>query len=300
MPPLTESIEAPGQRNQRTLLAEAKRIRAQVSDLKRQIKARPEDAALREEFERLRARYQRIEQLLAQPDAPRPVPAAPPQSPTESPTAPPAIDPALLEPRSVAPLARRPVSAGFSLDWEDAVGYITGGIRILRIVVTSVLLLFILAFGYLYFVQDMRFFIVPTRSMQPTLNPMDRIVTLAAPAYERGDIVVFPDPDHPGDYLAKRIVALGGDTVAVSGRTLIVNDQPVEEPYIAEAMDFGMHAFVVPARQAFVLGDNRNASEDSKDWERGVPMEDIRGRVWAIYMPLDRFQWISRAEGSIR
>lgn len=267
--------------DRQALVAEAARIRAQVKALKQQWKQHPDQPGLREEVQRLTARYRTIDQALATAPAPGTAPAP----------AVPGIDPARLEHKPIAPLARK-ARRGPSLALEDLTGYLIVGLRSARIAVTGVLLLFVLTFGYLYFVHDMRFFIVPTRSMQPTLLPMDRIATTAAGEYRRGDIVVFPDPDHPGDYLAKRIVALGGELVSVHERTLFVNNRPVLEPYIAEPMDYRLKDFRVPAGQVFVLGDNRNQSEDSKDWGRGVPTTEIQGRAVMVYMPFQRFHYL--------
>jgi len=276
-------MESPGQRDHRTLRAEAERIREQVRALKCQRRDDPNNSALLEEYQRLQNRYQRIERALKEGPPPAPQQHAPP----------PFIDPALLEPRKpVAP--PRPPQRGMAIDGERIYGFLLTGVRTIRVSVTAVLILFILAFAYLYFVQDMRFFIVPTRSMQPTLYPMDRIMTIKAAEYQRGDIIVFPDPDHPGDYLAKRVVAITGDTVAVNNRVLLVNNNPVPEPYIAEPMEYTLAPFIVPFGQVFVLGDNRNASEDSKDWEQGVAVDNIRGRVALVYMPFDRFRRVAR------
>jgi len=289
-------MENPGQRDRRALLAEAERIRKEVRTLKRQRERDPHNEALVDEYDRLRARYSRIERMLAGEDADSLQPATPEPPPTmpDSGLAPFEPKPPALAVEPRGPVVQPPPRAPRT-DWNALAGRIAMGIRVVRIAITSVLLLFILAFVYLYAIQDMRFFIVPTRSMQPTFNPMDRIVTVKARDYKPGDIVVFPDPDFPGDFLVKRIVAVAGDSVAVVNRMLVVNHELVREPYLAEPMEFAFHPVIVPHGEVFVLGDNRNASEDSKDWGGGIAESSIRGRVAFIYMPLERFQRVAHA-----
>lgn len=101
----------------------------------------------------------------------------------------------------------------------------------------------------------------------------------------RGEIVVTVDP-RSGDSIIKRVVALGGDSVGMEDGHLIVNGLPVIESYIDnENMDgyyFGPDA--VPAGQVFVLGDNRDTSEDSRTFGP-VDVDDVEGRVLAKIWP---------------
>lgn len=157
---------------------------------------------------------------------------------------------------------------------------------------------------YLGFVRGMRFFAVPSESMEPTLNRGDYLVTLNAAEYTRGDIVVFADPIRDGGNLVKRIVGIGGDTVAIQAGALFINGQYASEPYILEPMVYEVFPPVeVPDGHVFVLGDNRNDSEDSSYWatlgeDPGIPpglranptvsVDSIIGRVRYIYLPWSR------------
>ncbi len=84
----------------------------------------------------------------------------------------------------------------------------------------------------------------------------------------------------------KRVIAVPGDTVEIKNRAVFVNGIQLVEPYINEAPSYFMPERVVPAGQYFVLGDNRNHSNDSHTgWL--VPDDDIIGKVWFRYWTAD-------------
>jgi len=127
-------------------------------------------------------------------------------------------------------------------------------------------------------------------SMKPTLQPGEFLLVnrvaykLGEPSI--GDIIVFHAPGVSDlDYI-KRIIGLPGDEVRVEGQTVYVNNQPLYEPYIADAPNYS-GTWTVPQGEYFVLGDNRNNSSDSHLWGF-VPEEDIVGRALLIYWPLDQ------------
>ena len=168
----------------------------------------------------------------------------------------------------------------------------------------AVLALVIVPFGYFYLFLGVRFFRVPSVSMVPTLEIADYLVTVPDTAYEPGDIVVLHDPDVDGQYLVKRIVAIENSVVRAQGGGLFVNGRYVSEPYLYEPMRYDMAEYTVPPDSVFVLGDNRNQSEDSHNWDRdpdkpnapgkprALPRDQVIGRVVAIYLPFDRIQRI--------
>ena len=98
----------------------------------------------------------------------------------------------------------------------------------------------------------------------------------------RGDVVIIHREDLHRD-IVKRIVALPGDTVQIIDGTLYVNAVPAENPYHLPAMkDAGNAASLITlgAGEYFVLGDNRNASIDSRFDEVGIILSDnIIGKV---------------------
>ena len=158
-----------------------------------------------------------------------------------------------------------------------------------RNVAYAIILIVSVTLIYFLVVREMRFFLVPSDSMLPTLHPRDYILTLNADSYERGDIIVLNDPESKGEYLVKRIVGVGGDTVSMDGGALTLNGLYASEPYLNEPIDYRMLEHSVPEGHVFVLGDNRNASRDSHLWvKKSVPVEEIIGQVKYIYLPTDR------------
>ena len=121
--------------------------------------------------------------------------------------------------------------------------------------------------------------------MEPTLHPNDRIVAVASSDHERGQVVVVRDPENRNQYLVKRIVGMPGDRIEVFSNRLVVNGRPVAEPYLSEPIQYQLPPTEVPDGEVFLLGDNRNESEDSHLWKRGVPVDDIMGVVRYIYSP---------------
>ena len=101
----------------------------------------------------------------------------------------------------------------------------------------------------------------------------------------KGDVVVFPakiySADGEGRFLVKRVVATAGDRVAIGKGIVVVNDSPLEEPYIfAKGVGGDMKEATVKPGCVFVLGDNRGASLDSRNETVGqVKNEEITGRV---------------------
>lgn len=125
-------------------------------------------------------------------------------------------------------------------------------------------------------------------SMQPTLKPGEFLLVNRV-AYKFGepsigDIVVFHAPGVSDMDYIKRVVALPGDQVRITDGLVYVNNQPLYEPYIAEAPRY-TGTWEVPPDEFFVLGDNRNNSSDSHMWGF-VPRDDIVGRALLIYWPI--------------
>jgi signal peptidase I len=131
----------------------------------------------------------------------------------------------------------------------------------------------------------------------------------------RGDIIVFHFPIHPEQHFVKRVIGLPGDRVRLVHKQVFVNGEPLNEPYAVHIPgdlqrfrdDFPqpfpvpnqnphwwveMRQYVrdgeltVPANRYFVLGDNRDDSDDSRYWGF-VPRENIEGRPLLIYWSMD-------------
>jgi len=133
-------------------------------------------------------------------------------------------------------------------------------------------------------------------SMEPTLMPGEFILVnkLAFKLNDihRGDIIVFHFPQNQKEDYIKRVIGLAGDTITVRADKVYVNDQEINEPYIAAEPAYN-GTWQVPAGAMFVLGDNRNQSSDSHSWGF-VPDELIVGKALVIYWPLDQFKTLSQ------
>lgn len=124
-------------------------------------------------------------------------------------------------------------------------------------------------------------------SMQPTLDDGE-FVLVNKMSYRfgevsRGDIIVFHFPLNPEEELIKRVIGLPGDRVLVRNNLVYVNGQLLNEPYIAQPPLY-TGEWTVADGQIFVLGDNRNNSNDSKDWGL-LPAENVVGKAAVIYWP---------------
>jgi signal peptidase I len=139
-------------------------------------------------------------------------------------------------------------------------------------------------------------FKIPSASMYPTLEVGDQLfVKKTARSFQRGDVVVFKYPVDPTVEYVKRIVGVGGDTVAIRDGQLVINEHLVERRRLDEpcrqeslqescvlweetldgrtwrvALSDGLTRdfprVIVPAGHYFVIGDNRDASSDSRFW----------------------------------
>lgn len=136
-------------------------------------------------------------------------------------------------------------------------------------------------------------FQVEQYSMEPTLLPHDRVLVnkflyrFRAP--QRGDIIVLRYPRDPDRNYIKRIVGLPGDRAQIQDGRLLINGALVEEVYTngAASGDYGPE--VVPSDSFFVLGDNRNNSEDSRAF--GFLKHDlVVGQAIVIYWPPSRIR----------
>lgn len=130
---------------------------------------------------------------------------------------------------------------------------------------------------------------VPSASMEPTIMTNDKIVANRF-AYagnktpERGDVVIFHYPDYEETLYVKRVIGLPGDTVIIRDGQVYINDILLDEPYLTEETEGYFGPYVVPEGHYFMLGDNRNNSEDSRYWEnKYVEESKILGKVMFKY-----------------
>lgn len=113
---------------------------------------------------------------------------------------------------------------------------------------------------------------------------------------QRGDVIVFEPPNRPGEDYVKRIIGLPGEQVEIRAGQVYINGIPLAEPFKPNPGSYTMpNPMVVPEGQVFVLGDNRNNSNDSHNWGT-LPMENIVGRAWLSYWPPTEWGVIPRDE----
>ena len=148
---------------------------------------------------------------------------------------------------------------------------------------------FIFLVGYLFGIKEVRFFEIISSSMDPTLRVGDRVVTVRKEKLERYDIVLLNAPVGQKEKLTKRIVGLPGETIRVKDGKVLINGERLNERYIKEPPVYELNSKKIPERSYFLLGDNRNESEDSSVW--GPVAEDfILSRVVCRYWPYQDFR----------
>ena len=134
------------------------------------------------------------------------------------------------------------------------------------------------------------------QSMEPNLHTDQRLVVekLSYNRYLRqfigiegpqpGDVVVIRLPTQSNELLIKRVIGLPGDVVEIHDGQVFVNGQPLPEPYLASRTSGSYGPTTVPPLNIFVLGDNRNFSNDSRSFGT-VPLKNVVGRAWFSYWP---------------
>jgi signal peptidase I len=175
------------------------------------------------------------------------------------------------------------------------------------IVIAVVLALFIRTFA-------VQAFKIPTGSMEnnlligdhllvnkfafaPTETAIERMLLPVATIHRR-DVIVFKYPEDPDRDFIKRVIGLPGETVEVREKRVYINGKPLDEPYVhflePPAQPSEMHEVTsfdvrdrfgpvtVPAGQYFVMGDNRDNSQDSRYWGF-LPRENVKGKALMVY-----------------
>jgi signal peptidase I len=131
-------------------------------------------------------------------------------------------------------------------------------------------------------------YVVVMTSMEPNFHEGQRLVVNKTVYWfgepQRGDVIIFREPNGQQEDFIKRVIALPGDTVEVKNGGVYVNGVRLEEPYIMNPPSYTMEKKKVPEDSYFVLGDNRNHSNDSHNgWF--AERKDIRGKAWLSTWP---------------
>jgi signal peptidase I len=143
-------------------------------------------------------------------------------------------------------------------------------------------------------------FYIPSESMSPTLEKGDRVLVnkLSYKLHDvhRGDVVVFKrppnEPDNSIKDLIKRVIALPGETIEVRDCHVLINGQPLTESYVKSWTSTCTYApHTVPSNAVFVMGDNRDDSQDSR-YFGPIGENLIVGRAFVIVWPLSHLGWL--------
>jgi signal peptidase I len=130
------------------------------------------------------------------------------------------------------------------------------------------------------------------QSMEPNLHSDQRLiiekVSYRLHGPRRGDIVVIRLEEYEIP-LIKRVVGMPGETVEIRGNRVYIDSNPLAEGYLPGAVQGNYGPVVVPPLHVFVMGDNRNASNDSRAFG-AVHVSQIVGRAWLSYWPLDEIK----------
>ncbi len=138
-------------------------------------------------------------------------------------------------------------------------------------------------------------FYIPSTSMRPLLESGDRILVnkfiyrFREP--RRQEIAVFKYPIDPSINFVKRIIGVPNDEVKIEDGRVFLNGEALEEDYKLEAGYTNFSKTEIPKDHYFVLGDNRNNSEDSRYWGF-VPEDNILGKAFIIFWPPSRMRLI--------
>lgn len=157
----------------------------------------------------------------------------------------------------------------------------------------SILVAVVLAFVIRTFIVEL--YIVDGPSMRPTLESHERLVVnkfiYAFRAPEKGEILVFQYPRDTSRDFIKRVIATQGDTIEIKEGRVYINDKMLDETYILEKTRSEYPKSVVPEGTVFVMGDNRNNSEDSRFADVGfVPYHLIKGKAVLVFWPIGAFK----------
>ncbi len=169
-------------------------------------------------------------------------------------------------------------------------------VRTILSVVIMIAIIFLLSLGLRTFVFQA--YEIPSGSMEDTINTGDMVFAEKVTYYfnepQQGDIVTFADPEIPSRTLIKRVIATGGQTVDLKGGKVFVDGVELDEPYTDGKMSmplmsaYGtsiMYPYTVPEDEIWVMGDNRNNSQDSR-YFGAIPLSSVTGRAVFVYWPL--------------
>lgn len=136
-------------------------------------------------------------------------------------------------------------------------------------------------------------------SIFPWIGDKDGRSLFAFHAPRRGEVIIFHFPRDLSRDFVKRVIGVSGDVVEIHSGKIKVNGIVLDEPYITHNGYTKDTRVEVPADSLYVLGDNRRASNDSRDWGF-VPIENVVGKAWVSYWPPENFNVLAINGGGLR
>jgi signal peptidase I len=132
---------------------------------------------------------------------------------------------------------------------------------------------------------------VEGQSMEPNLHSDQRLVVEKVSYLfhgpQRFDVVVLRLPGQGDELLIKRVIGLPGEVVEFRDGDVYIDGSRLDEPFLADNTRPGRQGrVVVPPLHVYVMGDNRDHSNDSRSFGP-VPIENVVGRAWVSYWPLE-------------
>ena len=134
----------------------------------------------------------------------------------------------------------------------------------------------------MYVAQPVRF---SGTSMMPTYKDGELLMLDKNFTIDRGDVVAFRYPEEPTKSLIKRVLGLPGEQIEIRQGVVFIDGSILEEDYVSaenNRRSADLEPVVVPEGHVFVMGDNRDLSNDSRAWGP-LPIESVYGEVWFSY-----------------
>ncbi|MFH0863670.1 MAG: signal peptidase I [Candidatus Gottesmanbacteria bacterium] len=168
-------------------------------------------------------------------------------------------------------------------------------------VVVVALAIFVVCYLFLFQPHE-----VNGSSMEPNFHNKEFLltdkVTYRFRSPTRGDVIVFRSRNNREQDYIKRIIGLPGEKVKVLNDHVFINDQRLSEPYLQKDLATYQGSFLrsgedflIPPDEYIVMGDNRLASSDSREWGT-VVKDDITGKAWLIYWPPQDFGVLAKVK----